>query len=111
MQQGEVPLPIKLSQQWRYLLQKVAFLLGLWTLLVQFANKREANMGLEPRKNQKPLTLLEQPSCLTVSRGELENRVFQWVFVHREPIRRCHLRSHNSLVGFQQSDVRASQWR
>ena len=46
--------------------------------------------------NQKLLTLLEQPSCLTASHGELENRVFPWVFVHHEPIRRCHLRSRDS---------------
>ena len=31
----------------------MAFLLGLWTLLVQFANKREANTGLEQRKKSK----------------------------------------------------------
>ena len=53
MQQGEVPLQIKLSQQWRYLLQRVAFLLGLWTLIVPFANKREANMGLQQRNKSK----------------------------------------------------------
>ena len=60
--------------------------------------------------NQKLLTLLEQPSCLTASYGELKNRVFPWVFAHRKPIRRCHLRSHDSHAGFQQSDARASQW-
>ena len=60
--------------------------------------------------NQKLLSLLEQPSCLTASHGELENRVFPWVFAHHEPIRRCRLRSRDSCVGFQQSDVRASQW-
>ena len=53
MQQGEAPLRIKLSQQWRYLLERVAFLLGPWTLLVPFANKREANMGLEQRNKSK----------------------------------------------------------
>ena len=36
---------------------------------------------------------------------ELENRVFPWVFVHHEPIRRCHLRSRDSRMGFQQSDT------
>ena len=50
--------------------------------------------------NQKLLTLLEQPSCLTVSRGELENRVFPQVFVHRKPIRRRRLRSRDSHVSF-----------
>ena len=48
-QQVEVQLRIKLSPQQRYLLERVAFLLGLWTLLVQFANKREANTGLKQR--------------------------------------------------------------
>ena len=61
--------------------------------------------------NQKLLTLLEQPSCLTVSHGELENRVFPRVFAHCKPIRRHHLRSRNLCVGFLQSDARASQWR
>ena len=111
-QQGEVQLRIKVSQQWRYLLQRVAFLLGLWTLLVQFANKREANTGLEQRnKSKKLLTLLEQPSCLTASHRELKNRAFPQVFAHCKPIRRRHLRSHDSYVGCPQSDARASQWR
>ena len=61
--------------------------------------------------NQKLLTLLEQPSCLTASHGELENRVFPWVFAHCEPIKRRRLRSHDLHTGFQQSDVRASQWQ
>ena len=52
-QQGQAQLQIKLFPQWRYLLQRVAFLLGLWTLLVQFANKREANTGLEQRNKSK----------------------------------------------------------
>ena len=107
-QQGQAQLRIKLSPQQRYLLERVAFLLGLWTLLVQFANTREANTGLEQRNKSKLLTLLGQPSCLTVSHGKLKNRVFPWVFVHREPIRRRHLRSHDSHVGFLQSAVRAS---
>ena len=29
------------------------FLLGLWTLLVQFTNKRETNTGLEQRNKSK----------------------------------------------------------
>ena len=33
-QQGEAQLRIKLSPQQRYLLKRVEFLLGLWTLLV-----------------------------------------------------------------------------
>ena len=40
---------------------------------------------------------------------ELENRVFPWVFTHREPIRSCHLGSHDLHMGFQSSDARASK--
>ena len=40
---------------------------------------------------------------------ELENRVFPRVFAHREPIRRCHLRSCDLHAGFQPSDARASK--
>ena len=40
---------------------------------------------------------------------ELENRVFPRVFAHREPIRRHCLRSHDSRVDFQPSDVRVSK--
>ena len=58
--------------------------------------------------NQKLLTLLGQPSCLTASHGELKNRVFPRVYAHCEPIRRHHLRSHDSHMGFPQSDVTAS---
>ena len=58
--------------------------------------------------NKKLLTLFGQPSCLTASHGELENRVFPRVFAHHEPIRRRHLRSHDSHMGFLQSDARAS---
>ena len=40
---------------------------------------------------------------------ELENRVFPWVFMHREPIRSHHLGSCDPQVGFQSSDARASK--
>ena len=40
---------------------------------------------------------------------ELENRVFPWVFTHREPIRSHHLGSCNPRMGFQSSDARASK--
>ena len=40
---------------------------------------------------------------------ELENRVFPWFFMHREPIKSCHLGSHDPHVGFQSSDARASK--
>ena len=40
---------------------------------------------------------------------ELGNRVFPRVFAHREPIRSCHLRSHDLHTGFQPSDARASK--
>ena len=111
MQHGEVQLRIELSQQWRYLPQRVAFLLGLWTLLVQFANKREAKMGLEQRNKSKITYTPWATSMLDCVLWELENRVFPWVFTHCKPIRSRHLRSHDSRAGFQQSDARASQWR
>ena len=40
---------------------------------------------------------------------ELENRVFPQVFTHHEPIRSCHLGSHDPCMGFQSSDARASK--
>ena len=40
---------------------------------------------------------------------ELENRVFPRVFMHRKPIRSCHLRSRDPHTGFQPSDARASK--
>ena len=40
---------------------------------------------------------------------ELENRVFPWVFMHREPIRSCHLRSCDLRASFQPSDAKASK--
>ena len=59
--------------------------------------------------NQKLLTLLGWPACLTAFLRELENRVFPRVFAHREPIRSRHLRSHDPRMGFQSSDARASK--
>ena len=109
MQHGEVQLRIKLSQQWRYLPQRVAFLLGLWTLLVQFANKREAKTGLELRNKSKITYTPWAASMLDCVLRELENRVFPRVFTHCEPIRSHHLRSRDSCMGFQQSDARASK--
>ena len=49
----EVQLQVKLSMQWRHLLERVEFLLGLWTLLIQFVNKREAKTGLKLRNKSK----------------------------------------------------------
>ena len=40
---------------------------------------------------------------------ELETRVFPQVFMHREPIRSHHLRSHDLHMSFQPSDARASK--
>ena len=40
---------------------------------------------------------------------ELENWVFPQVFMHHEPIRSHHLRSHDPCMGFQPSDARASK--
>ena len=110
MQHGGVQLRIKLSQQWRYFPQRVAFLLGLWTLLIQFANKREAKTGLEQRNESKITYTPWAASMLDCVLRELENRVFPRVFTHREPIRSHRLRSCDLRVGFQQSDARASQW-
>ena len=111
MQQGLVQLRIELSRQWRYLPQRVAFLLGPWTLLVQFANKREAKTGLKQRNKSKFTYTPWAAIMLDCVSWELENRVFPWVFMHREPIRSRCLRSRDSCTGFQQSDARASQWR
>ena len=78
--------------------------------LFRLPTKRRPTRASNREINQKLLTLLEQPSCLTASSGELKNRVFPRFFMHREPIRRRCLRSRDSHVGFQQSDARASQW-
>ena len=48
-------------------------------------------------------------SMLDCIAWELENRVFPQFFMHREPIRSRHLRSHDPRVGFQSSDARASK--
>ena len=87
----------------------MAFLLGLWTLLVQFTNNKEANTGLDQRNKSKTTYTPWAASMLDCVSQELENRVFPQVFVHREPIRSHHLRSHDSHVGFQPSDARASK--
>ena len=87
----------------------MAFLLGLWTLLVQFTNNKEAKMGLDQRNKLKTTYTPWAASMLDCVSQELENRVFPWVFAHREPIRSHHLRSHDSHTGFQQSDARASK--
>ena len=92
-------------------LKRRAFCWVYGPYLFSLPTKGRPTGALNREINQKLLTLLEQPSCLTASHGELENRVFPWIFVHLEPIRRCHLRSHDSCMGFLQSDARASQWR
>ena len=65
-------------------------------------------MGLEQRNKSKITYTPWAAIMLDCVLRELENRVFPWDFAHREPIRRCHLRSCDSCMGFQQSDVRAS---
>ena len=85
----------------------MAFLLGLWTLLVQFTNNKEANTDLEQRNKSKTTYTPWAASMLDCILWELENRVFLWVFAHCEPIRSCHLRSRDPRVGFQPSDARA----
>ena len=52
-QSGEARLQVKLSTQQSHFLERVEFLLGLRTLLVQFANKREANTGLKQKNKLK----------------------------------------------------------
>ena len=87
----------------------MAFLLGLWTLLVQFTNNKEANTGLKQRNKSKTTYTPWTASMLDCVSRELENRVFPRVFAHRKPIRSRCLRSHDSHVGFQPSDARASK--
>ena len=87
----------------------MAFLLDLWTLLVHFTHNKEANMGLEQRNQSKITYTPWAASMLDCVLQELENRVFPWVFMHREPIRSCHLRSCDPCMGFQPSDARASK--
>ena len=109
MHQVEVRLQIELSQQWRHLPCQIAFLLGLWTLLVHFTNNKEANMGLEQRNKSKITHTPWAASMLDCVAQKLENRVFPQVSMHCEPIRSCHLRSHDLYVGFQSSDAGASK--
>ena len=59
--------------------------------------------------NQKLLTLLGQPACLTVLHGNWRTGCSLGFFMHREPIRSCHLGSRDLHVGFQSSDARASK--
>ena len=106
---GEVRLQIELSQQWRHLPCQMAFLLGLWTLLVHFTNNKEANTGLEQRNKSKITYTPWAARMLDCVSWELENRVFPQVFMHCEPIRSRHLRSHDLHAGFQPSDARASK--
>ena len=87
----------------------MAFLLGLWTLLVHFTNNKEANKGLKQRNKSKITYTPWAASMLDCVLWELENRVFPRVFVHCKPIRSHHLRSHDLHVGFQPSDARASK--
>ena len=65
-------------------------------------------MGLEQRNKSKITYTPWAASMLDCISRELENRVFPWFFMHHGPIRSHRLRSHDSHVGFQQSDVKAS---
>ena len=87
----------------------MAFLLGLWTLLVPFTNNKEANTGLEQRNKSKITYTPWAASMLDCVAWKLENRVFPWVFTHCKPIRSHHLRSRDPCMGFQTSDSRASK--
>ena len=87
----------------------MAFLMGLWTLLVHFTNNKEANTGLEQRNKSKITYTPWAANMLDCVLRELENRVFPRVFMHREPIQSCHLRSHDPHMSFQPSDARASK--
>ena len=87
----------------------MAFLLGLWTLLVHFTNNKEANTGLKQRNKSKITYTPWAASMLDCILQELENRVFPWVFTHCEPIRNHHLRSRDPCMNFQPSDARASK--
>ena len=109
MHQGEVQLQINLSQQRRHLPCQIAFLLGLWTLLVHVTNNKEANTGLEQRNKSKFTYTPWAASMLDCAARELENRVLPQFFMHREPISSRHLGSHGPRTGFQSSDARASQ--
>ena len=87
----------------------MVFLLGLWTLFVQFTDNKEANTGLKQRNKSKTTYTPWAASMLDCIFWELENRVFPSVFAHREPIRSHHLRSRDLRIGFQPSYARASK--
>ena len=87
----------------------MAFLLGLWTLLVHLTNNKEANTGLEHRNKSKITYTPWAANMLDCVSRELENRVFPQVFTHRELIRSHHLRSRDPRTGFQPSEARASK--
>ena len=88
----------------------MAFLLGLWTLLVHFTNNKETNTGLEQRNKSKITYTPWAASMLDCVLRELENRVFSLrFFMHCEPIRSHHLGSHDPRTDFQPSDARASK--
>ena len=62
--------------QQRHLLKRVEFLLGLWTLLVQFVKKREANTGLElSNKSKTTYTALAAIMLNCISWGTKEQGV------------------------------------
>ena len=65
-------------------------------------------MGLEQRNKSKTTHTPWAASMLDCVVWELENRVFPWVFMHREPIRSHHLGSCDPHMGFQSSDARTS---
>ena len=64
-------------------------------------------MGLEQRNKSKITYTPWAASMLDCVSWELETRVFPQFFTHHEPIKSCHLRSHDPHVGFQSSDARA----
>ena len=66
-------------------------------------------MGLEQRNKSKITYTPWAASMLDCVAWELETRVFPWGCMHCEPIKSCHLRSHDPHMGFQPSDARASK--
>ena len=66
-------------------------------------------MGLKQRNKSKITYTPWVASMLDCIARELETRVFPQVFTHCEPIRSCHLGSHDPHTDFQPSDVRASK--
>ena len=59
----------------------MAFLLGLWTLLVQFSNNKEANTGLEQRNKSKTTYTPWAANMLDCVSRELEKGVFPRLFL------------------------------